>query len=285
MLKTLEAARIRKAKGKAKEHVPASVSCITMDILDKAWQDVAAQENRAKTMAKWRQIQLDDFEADLARYVLLALIHLQRELTANLASAHHSQPLESSSLEACDYGGANWKDFAALQSGELLHISKFPELLGNWIRIYQVLKSRFTAPSSHTDSAPFTDLSNVITPANVRTALGVDPSNSFGIWQVPVTEESEGLGFGIYPIPSFFNHHCSPNIRKERIGRRLRFVTTKEVHAGDELCISYGHIDNMGLAERRKHLQDGWFFLCQCSRCLHEDDQLKSRSSDVGPGP
>lgn len=75
---------------------------------------------------------------------------------------------------------------------------------------------------------------------------------------------------------------CSPNVRKERMGRRLRFVTTEEARTGDELCISYGHVDSMSLEERRRYLQDGWFFLCQCSRCINEADfQTSGDSVDI----
>lgn len=77
---------------------------------------------------------------------------------------------------------------------------------------------------------------------------------------------------------------CTPNVRKERTGRRLRFVTTKDVRAGDELCISYEHIDGVSLEERRKHLQDGWFFLCQCSRCMDEGTSLSSENSAKAAG-
>ena len=50
------------------------------------------------------------------------------------------------------------------------------------------------------------ELGDVITVENVRRALGVDPGNSFGIWEMPLIDESECLGFAVYPIASFFNH-------------------------------------------------------------------------------
>ena len=40
----------------------------------------------------------------------------------------------------------------------------------------------------------------------MRTVLGVDPGNAFGIWEMPLMEESECLGFAVYPVASFFNH-------------------------------------------------------------------------------
>ena len=65
---------------------------------------------------------------------------------------------------------------------------------------------------------------------------------------------------------------CSPNVRKEREGRTLRFVTTKAIDCGEELCISYGHVEGMSLEERQKELEEGWYFRCRCSRCVVEGE-------------
>lgn len=216
MLKILEGARRRNDKGEANESVDTAAAEVTEETIAHAWEAVALEEKRPKVLNRWKQIQLDDFEADLARYVLLALIHMYRESQSN-----HTFPDKAHSVaRPVSFGGATWSDFAALQSGELQQVARFPELLQNHIRIYQVLKSRFSsAPPSHHNGEPARAadapprLGDVITTTHVRVALAVDPGNSFGVWQVPVTEESEGLGFGVYPIPSFFNHRklfCNP---------------------------------------------------------------------------
>ena len=49
-------------------------------------------------------------------------------------------------------------------------------------------------------------IGELITVENVRMILGIDPGNSFGIWEVPLIDESECLGFAVYPAASFFNH-------------------------------------------------------------------------------
>lgn len=290
---------------------------MTQAEIDLAWEDVRAKEGIRKEAQKWRAIQLDNFEADIARYVLLALAHLYRERSAQAGANTSYSPghvPDTSPAEkmlenrgrVLEFGGATWDDFAALQSNELQHLTAYPELLENQIRVYQALKGRFartsasdqgfTGPTStfydkemalgsdggarqhqvrhpqmrQGDDFEFQGLESVITIENVRTALSVDPGNSFGIWEVPLMEESECLGFAVYPKPSFFNHHCSPNIRKERDGRAIRFVTTRPVKAGEELCISYGYVEKMGWKERQKELQEGWFFQCRCSRCTAE---------------
>ena len=53
-------------------------------------------------------------------------------------------------------------------------------------------------------------------------------------------------------------------------GRALRFATTREVRAGEELCISYGHTEEMDWARRQGALREGWFFDCRCARCVRE---------------
>ena len=51
----------------------------------------------------------------------------------------------------------------------------------------------------------------------------------------------------------------------------MQFLTTRDVDVGEELCISYGHVEGMCLLARRKELEEGWFFLCKCSRCRTEE--------------
>jgi hypothetical protein len=218
MLKILESARIRNGKERAKAETDGSegMQQVTEEDIIRAWENVVLQEKQPKILRKWAMIQLDDFGADQARYVLLALIHSFRE--SNLCTSAFDDQ-SSFPTAGIGFGGATWRNFAGLQSGELQQVSRFPELLWDHIRIYQVLKSRLCSRiSKHLSDTSAThdngpdprslqlDLADVITTENVRTALSIEPSNSFGIWQVPVTDESEGLGFGVYPTPSFFNH-------------------------------------------------------------------------------
>ncbi|PCH44406.1 hypothetical protein WOLCODRAFT_144962 [Wolfiporia cocos MD-104 SS10] len=317
LLRALESARRKKVEGKVKEtQIAAADQTMTPEVIERAWDEVRRKERSPKEVRKWAGLQLDNFEADMARYVVTALAHLRRERSVETQTRTRTQDQSDSISEVAytgdsaqnrkgntvQYGGADWAAFASLQSNELQHIRTYPELLENQIRIYQVLKGRFSknhAASQRSTRASNTvreardtrgggvegqhqertsqirenaddgvrDLGSVVTIENVRTALSVDPGNSFGIWEVPLTEESECLGFAVYPRPSFFNHHCSPNVKKVRRGRALRFVTTEAIRAGEELCISYGHAEEMSVRERQKELREGWFFECRCSRC------------------
>ena len=94
-------------------------------------------------------------------------------------------------------------------------------------------------------------------------------SNSFGIWELPISPDSENLGSAMYPSASYFNHSCDPNIIKVRSKRSVLFVTSKDVLKGQELCISYGHTERQ-VHERRQVLRDWWGFMCICPRCTRE---------------
>ncbi|KAH9946515.1 SET domain-containing protein [Amylocystis lapponica] len=277
LLRHLEGARSKQDGGKSQAADTASRGVapeLTEDAIQRAWDEARHKESFPKEIRRWAQMQLDDYETDMARYVLLALVHLHREQQLQTASLRVPVPITDKNSHL-DFGGESWSVFASLQTNELQHLRTYPELLENQIRVYQALRGRLGGgPSAWKplggNAAALLSIEGVVTVANVRRALSVDPGNSFGIWEMPLTEESECLGFAVYPRQSLFNHHCSPNVSKERNGRALRFLTMKTVGAGEELCISYGHVEGMGWRERRKELQEGWFFECRCSRCLAE---------------
>lgn len=140
------------------------------------------------------------------------------------------------------------------------------------------------------------ELLEVITSYTISIILSRDLGNSFG-----TSEEFEGgappslssssllsspsldstivgrgqqVGFALYPILSFYNHSCSPNIIKKRTGTTYFFSTipTRIVEEGEELCISYlgGEERSLSRVERRDKLREGWGFDCCCIRCENE---------------
>ncbi|KAI1796567.1 hypothetical protein LXA43DRAFT_986109 [Ganoderma leucocontextum] len=325
LLRRLEGVRQTKSKSKSKpgaeEHEDRG---ITRDVADGAWDAVCAEERSAKGVRRWQGLLLDDYETDMARYVLLALLRCHRERCDRYAcggcpSLRHEATVPGDSDVDCTEakGGceqdSEWGTFASLQTNELSLLRACPEILDHQTRVYRLLRSLFCGfgvaaypmpasssrsillsalPSPNGSCSTAEDaarnlrgdrpggdsadrgrrpaLGDVITVANVRRALGVDAGNSFGIWEVPLTDESECLGFAVYPVASFFNHHCSPNVRKVRDGRTLRFLTACAVEKNEELCISYGHVEGMDWSVRQKELLEGWYFSCRCSRCRCE---------------
>ncbi|KAI0741464.1 hypothetical protein C8Q80DRAFT_1109714 [Daedaleopsis nitida] len=320
LLRQLEAARQRKSKV-APTRADAPEKEITQEVADGAWEGVRELESSPKEVRRWRDLRLDDYETDMARYVLLALLRCCRERKDcarpdRLPSAREKAQTDQdesdpdviievpsnaqSDAEGGDEQGSDWQTFSSLQTNELSLLQACPEILEHQTRIYRLIKGCFgnntgrsrskgmaassppgiessagervkDAKTSESHPCGLPELASVISIGNVRTVLGVDPGNAFGIWEVPLMEESECLGFAVYPIASLFNHHCSPNVRKEREGRSLRFLTTRSVSEGEEVCISYGHVEGMSLGERQAELLEGWYFGCRCGRCMAEE--------------
>ncbi|ORX74191.1 SET domain-containing protein [Linderina pennispora] len=118
--------------------------------------------------------------------------------------------------------------------------------------------------------------------ADFRDVYYREMANSFGIWdpndpfpsENPADDQRDGeehemLGFAIYPTAVYFNHSCAPNVFKAREGRQIRFVCLHDIRQGEEMFISYGSVfEDVG--ERRERLQQHYFFVCTCDRCVAE---------------
>lgn len=140
------------------------------------------------------------------------------------------------------------------------------------------------------------ELLEVITPDTILIILSRDLGNSFGTWEAfeggappspspssllsspsldsTIVGRGQQVGFALYPILSFYNHSCSPNIIKKRTATTYFFSTipTRIVDEGEELCISYlgGEERSLSRVERRDKLREGWGFDCCCIRCENE---------------
>ncbi|KAI8325639.1 SET domain-containing protein, partial [Martensiomyces pterosporus] len=124
-----------------------------------------------------------------------------------------------------------------------------------------------------------------LTHTRFRTVYYREMANSFGIWDPPdcsslslgqrgnvcpeQTHEQEWIGFSIYPTAVYFNHSCSPNIRKLRVGREMQFLSDRNIQHGEELLISYGSISDT-VDDRQDRLLQHFFFKCTCERCITE---------------
>ncbi|KIW09559.1 uncharacterized protein PV09_00432 [Verruconis gallopava] len=121
-----------------------------------------------------------------------------------------------------------------------------------------------------------TELLPHVTGANCLTLVSRDSHNSFGIRSLD-DNGSEMFGFGVWPTASYFNHSCEPSVAKRRVGRAWEFWTAHDVEAGEELCISYmgGDEQDLNLVERRRRSEEIWGFLCACSKCMCEEEELE----------
>ncbi|KAH3678377.1 hypothetical protein WICMUC_001394 [Wickerhamomyces mucosus] len=214
---------------------------ISQQYIESYWKDIEQWEHSIANMKKTKAMNqipyLNDDEYTSARFVAQSLF--------NTYQTHESLLL-----------------YHNLQSNELQKISKFPILLKSQTLIYKFLKillPEFLQP--------------LLTTTSMRLLFGREYGNSFGIWQIiederDANENKEFLGYMLFPEASFFNHSCSPNVRKFRKGNRMYFETTQDITKGQQLCIDYFHILDEPFQERQKLLSTNWFFDCACERCV-----------------
>ncbi|TRM58972.1 hypothetical protein BD626DRAFT_559757 [Schizophyllum amplum] len=206
-----------------------TVASATMQDIDAAWQ--AAERADIKQGA----LVLDEMEEEITRFVLSAILRKHSED----AGRHRTG----------DAG--TWAAFLELQDNELVHVRVRPSILAAQIRVFLFLR---LALHDIADLRPYAQTATIL-----RAVLARDHANAFGIFDMQERGDNEMLGWAVYVAGSYFNHDCAPNVRKQRVGREMRFYTTRDVAPGEELCISY--VDQF-----RQH----WNFDCVCARCRRE---------------
>ncbi|KAF8815567.1 SET domain-containing protein [Phlegmacium glaucopus] len=254
---------------------------VTQEFIDQAWSlahEVSFEESKQGIRTEWTE-ELNEMEQDTVRFVLDALI---RKVIDDSKSISTHRPLDDSQTQ---FGIGRWPDLLDLQDNELALLKSKPYLIESQLLSYRFLRHFVVASQSRTsyqgkkwksdltqDSMqPIEMLRGFLsTPTLTRAILGRDYGNVFGIWDTaPSDQGSEMLGWGMYVFGSYFNHDCSPNLKKDRDKRGLAFYTLRDVHPGEELCIAY--IDEtVSLNERIESLQKDWFFACRCTKCSRE---------------
>eukprot|EP00668_Euglena_longa_P034329 GGOE01044122.1.p2 GENE.GGOE01044122.1~~GGOE01044122.1.p2 ORF type:complete len:510 (+),score=159.20 GGOE01044122.1:22-1530(+) len=79
-----------------------------------------------------------------------------------------------------------------------------------------------------------------------------------------------GPTLGLFPLCSFFNHSCDPNIFLDFVGTVVFARTCRAVRAGEELFVSYVPESSYSLSLRRQALER-YDFACTCHRCASEE--------------
>jgi hypothetical protein len=119
-----------------------------------------------------------------------------------------------------------------------------------------------------------------------RETMARDVHNSFGIRSLD-DEGSEFFGWGVWPEASYFNHSCSPNVDKQRVGRAWQFWAARDIDQDEQLFISYLGGDEKGMQyeERIRRLREMWGFSCLCSRCSLESSVESGPETDCTQEP
>ena len=116
--------------------------------------------------------------------------------------------------------------------------------------------------------------------------------NNFGIFEGggdSGTAAGRGVSTarGVFPVASFFNHACAPNVVRSSSGGgggQLVFRASCPIAAGEALCIMYGELSDRSYAERQRHLTEHYSFVCQCPRCAAEAPRRQPQQASRGGG-
>ncbi|TFL00298.1 hypothetical protein BDV98DRAFT_594085 [Pterulicium gracile] len=273
---------------------------ITQDLIDEAWAEARNSKGKGK------KVKLEELEVDMARFAAMAVV---RRYLEDISSTTESSPSSSESSPSPPQPSLSspgpspfspdppsfrphpltsplptWVQFTSVQSNELPCLQTRPYLLSTYTRIFTFLRSALQ---------PIKGLRKYLEgEETVRGVFGRDSGNAFGIWEglgdgdgkgngggegegeggeggSGHDKEREMFGWAMYVSGSYFNHSCSPNLRKRPTRRALHFITTTDVEEGEELCISYVD-EKREVGERREGLRGSWFFECGCGRCVME---------------
>ncbi|KAB8801883.1 hypothetical protein FH972_026705 [Carpinus fangiana] len=99
----------------------------------------------------------------------------------------------------------------------------------------------------------------------VRSLHSHSVHNIFGIRSLDEGGEegdagSECFGYGLWPLASYWNHSCAPNMKKQRAGKTWTFSASRDIVVGEELCITYlgGDEKHLPSEDRKKLLKHSW---------------------------
>ncbi|GMH01745.1 hypothetical protein Nepgr_003584 [Nepenthes gracilis] len=81
-------------------------------------------------------------------------------------------------------------------------------------------------------------------------------------------KNSDYYGLGLWLLPSFINHSCTPNVRRLHIGDHVIVHASRNVKAGEEITFPY--FDVLSPLSKRKEMSKTWGFCCECKRCKFE---------------
>ncbi|VDM25184.1 unnamed protein product [Hydatigera taeniaeformis] len=79
-------------------------------------------------------------------------------------------------------------------------------------------------------------------------------------------ESGDEIGVALFERSAKLDHSCSPNADFAFIGKRIKVIASEEILDVSQIRISY--VDLLAsMKKRREELSDGYFFLCNCTRC------------------
>ncbi|GAB4840042.1 hypothetical protein Ancab_020751 [Ancistrocladus abbreviatus] len=131
-------------------------------------------------------------------------------------------------------------------------------------------------------------------PLDIEKILGILDVNSIvedAVSAKVLGKNSDYYGVGLWLLPSFINHSCSPNSRRLHIGDHVIVHASWDIKAGEEITFAY--FDVLSPLSKREEMAKTWGFCCDCRRCkfekklhskleLEEIEMCLERGVDVG---
>ncbi|XP_077401998.1 protein-lysine N-methyltransferase SMYD4 isoform X2 [Vanacampus margaritifer] len=106
-----------------------------------------------------------------------------------------------------------------------------------------------------------------------------------GLSDAPVQSiEERRVATAVYPKLSLLNHSCRPNTSLTfGAGGAVTLRAASSIHAGREVAHCYGpHSGRMVAGQRRRLLQEQYFFLCGCEACADGKEEERSQGGQSG---
>ncbi|KAG6336301.1 hypothetical protein ID866_2777 [Astraeus odoratus] len=150
-----------------------------------------------------------------------------------------------------------------------------------WCKAFELYVHAFKDPKTTIEKKKLARVLRKPIPESLERELFEYEAFLRGLGRMSLNIEAHG---GLYTLHSHLNHSCSPNVSIRHLDQRkalsrITVVAKTEINPGEELLITYTDPSN-GLRDRRRKLAEWGFGLCQCKRCVAEEEGLSGEPTD-----
>ncbi|KAL4065513.1 hypothetical protein V8B97DRAFT_1166233 [Scleroderma yunnanense] len=153
-----------------------------------------------------------------------------------------------------------------------------------WRKAFQLYIQAFKEPKTTAEQRKLAKILRKPIPESLQREFFEYDGFLRGLGRMSLNIEAHG---GLYRLHSHLNHSCSPNVSVRHLDQRnalsrITVLAKKDINPREELLITYTD-PSCSLRDRRRRLAEWGFGLCQCERCVAEEEELKT--SGVVPEP
>ncbi|OJA13935.1 hypothetical protein AZE42_01349 [Rhizopogon vesiculosus] len=150
----------------------------------------------------------------------------------------------------------------------------------SWRRAFDLYLQAFKEPTFPIQQKKLVRMLKKQIPQELQTGTFEYQAFLRGLGRMSLNLEAHG---GLYRLHSHLNHSCTPNISVRHLDQRtalsrITVIAREEIDPGQELLITYTNPES-NLRDRRRRLSEWGFGLCQCKRCVEEEEV--SKDSDM----